>query len=219
LILQSFMEQDSEALHRIMNEEGMLRFFPNTKPPVREQVERPIGRQLQHWEEHAYGWWTVELREAPGLIGWHGLQHQPETDEVEAGDLLSCIEWGQDLAAAVSKTGAVGTYGGVNFEGVMDLMDGFVPGVAHYNRRHGAGVHVLGRDVATRDGLFTRTFVDPEGRRMGELLLDQGADVILPVAGETGLGTAAAVAAQRGPMSSVWTPIGRSPVRSMCPSF
>jgi ribosomal-protein-alanine N-acetyltransferase len=105
LILRSFTEQDSEALHRIMNEEGLLRYFPNTRPPVPEQVERLIGRQLQHWQDHGYGWWAVELREEPGLIGWNGLQYLPETDEVEVGYLLSHANWGQGLAAEGAREG------------------------------------------------------------------------------------------------------------------
>jgi RimJ/RimL family protein N-acetyltransferase len=98
LILRSFTEQDSGALYRIMNEDDVLRYFPNSRPPAPETVERLIGRRLQHWQEHGYGWWAVELREQPGLIGWNGLQYLPDTDEVEVGYLLSRENWGRGLA-------------------------------------------------------------------------------------------------------------------------
>jgi len=98
------------------------------------------------------------------------------------------------LAAAVSTRGKVGTFGGVDFPLVTDFMDGFSLGVAHYNARHGARVQVLGWDVQKRNGLFTGSFTDTSlGRRTGTRLLDQGADILLPVAGAVGMGTAAAI--------------------------
>lgn len=98
------------------------------------------------------------------------------------------------LAAAVTKTAKVGTFGGVDFPPVTDFMDGFSLGVAYYNEQHRARVEVLGWDVEKRVGLFTDNFTDTSlGRQIGVRLLDQGADILLPVAGFVGVGTAAAV--------------------------
>ena len=52
------------------------------------------------------------------------------------------------LAASYSKTGVVATYGGMNFPGVTDFMDGFVKGVAHYNKVKKKSVKALGWDPA-----------------------------------------------------------------------
>jgi basic membrane protein A len=98
------------------------------------------------------------------------------------------------VAAAMSKTGKVGTFGGINIPPVTDFMDGFALGVQYYNQENNANVEVLGWDVAAHDGLFTGNFESTDdGRRMGETLMDEGADIIMPVAGPVGLGTAAAV--------------------------
>ena len=98
------------------------------------------------------------------------------------------------VAASVSKTGKVGTFGGINIPPVSDFMDGLALGVAYYNDKNGAHVQVLGWDVAKHDGLFTGNFTETDdGRRAGEFLLKQGADVILPVAGGQGIGAAMAV--------------------------
>ncbi|MCP4360562.1 MAG: BMP family ABC transporter substrate-binding protein, partial [Chloroflexi bacterium] len=78
------------------------------------------------------------------------------------------------------------------------FMDGFALGVQHYNEQHGTSVEVLGWDVAAQSGLFTGNFESTDdGRAMGESLMDEGADIIMPVAGPVGLGTAAA-AQERG---------------------
>jgi len=98
------------------------------------------------------------------------------------------------LAAGVSKTGKLGTFGGIQIPTVTIFMDGFTLGAAHYNEIHGTSVEVLGWDIGTQTGLFTNNFESLEdGRLMGEQLMDEGVDIIMPVAGPVGLGTAAAV--------------------------
>lgn len=98
------------------------------------------------------------------------------------------------VAAAVSKTGKVGTFGGINIPTVTIFMDGFAMGVRYYNEQKGTNVEVLGWDPDAQDGLFTGNFESTDdGRTMGESLMDEGADVIMPVAGPVGLGTAAAI--------------------------
>jgi basic membrane protein A len=99
------------------------------------------------------------------------------------------------VAASVSQTGKVGTFGGINIPPVVDFMDGFALGVAYYNEQKGAAVEVLGWDPADREGgLFTGNFDSTDdGRRLAETLMDEGADVIMPVAGPVGLGSAAAI--------------------------
>jgi len=98
------------------------------------------------------------------------------------------------VAAASTKTGKVGTFGGIQIPPVTVFMDGFALGVQYYNEQKGTKVEVLGWDPATQKGLFTGNFESTDdGRKLGETLMDEGADVIMPVAGPVGLGTAAAV--------------------------
>jgi len=102
------------------------------------------------------------------------------------------------LAAGVTKTGKVGTFGGVNIPTVTIFMDGFTRGVQYYNDIHETNVQVIGWDPILRIGLFTETFdVVQKGVLMGELLMDEGVDIIMPVAGGVGQGTATA-AMERG---------------------
>lgn len=98
------------------------------------------------------------------------------------------------IAAATTKTGKVGTFGGIQIPTVTIFMDGYALGVKYYNEQKGANVEVLGWDVEKQTGLFTGNFESTDdGRKMGETLMDEGADIIMPVAGPVGLGTAAAV--------------------------
>jgi basic membrane protein A and related proteins len=109
------------------------------------------------------------------------------------------------LAAGYSKTGTVATYGGLKIPPVTIFMDGFVDGVAHYNQVKSKSVKVLGWDKATQNGSFANSFTDQNaGRSVSDAFVAQGADVIMPVAGGTGLGTAAAAQQSGGKQSVVW---------------
>ncbi len=92
------------------------------------------------------------------------------------------------LSAGMTQTGVIGMYGGIEIPPVVVFMDGFYAGAQYYNEVHGTDVEVLGVDLFV--GNFEST---DDGRRTGEDLLGEGADIILPVAGQVGLGTAAAV--------------------------
>ncbi|MFC6354752.1 BMP family lipoprotein [Luethyella okanaganae] len=108
------------------------------------------------------------------------------------------------LAAGVSKSGKVATFGGGNQPPVTLFMDGFVDGVAKYNEVHGTAVVALGWDKAAQDGTFTGDFEDiAKGKTFTQAFIDQGADVILPVAGQVGEGAAAAAIENEG-VSLVW---------------
>lgn len=98
------------------------------------------------------------------------------------------------LAAGTTQTGKIGTFGGINIPSVSIFMDGYVLGARYYNEIHGTSVEVLGWDPEKQEGLFVGNFDSADdGRNMAITLMDEGADVIMPVAGPVGLGTAAAV--------------------------
>ncbi|MGD2177642.1 MAG: ABC transporter substrate-binding protein [Anaerolineae bacterium] len=99
------------------------------------------------------------------------------------------------LAAGMSETGKVGTFGGIEIPPVTIFMVGFEGGVEYYNEQHGTDVEVLGTELFV--GNFEST---DDGRRAGEDLIAEGADIIMPVAGPVGIGTAAAVKENPGTM-------------------
>jgi len=103
------------------------------------------------------------------------------------------------LAAGMTKTGTVGTFGGINIPPVTIFMDGFYYGVQKYNADNGTDVKVLGWNPADQKGLFTENFESlDDGRTYAKNLFDEGADIVMPVAGPVGLGSAA-LAAELGP--------------------
>jgi len=98
------------------------------------------------------------------------------------------------LAAAMSKTGKVATFGGQKLPTVTIYMDGYWDGVQYYNQKNHKNVKVLGWNEKTQNGSFTGNFTDlTAGQRLTNTFISEGADVIFPVAGNVGLGAAKAV--------------------------
>jgi len=98
------------------------------------------------------------------------------------------------LAAGMSKTHIVATYGGENFGTVTIYEDGFWDGVQYYNAQHHTNVKVLGWNEKTQKGTFISNFTNlGAGQALTNTYIGDGADIIFPVAGGVGLGTAKAV--------------------------
>jgi basic membrane protein A and related proteins len=113
------------------------------------------------------------------------------------------------LAAGMTKTGTVATYGGVFFPTVTIFMNGFAAGIDKYNKDNSSSVKLLGWDPATQKGVQVSTdpsvgfYTPAEGRRVAEDFISENADIILPVAGGTGIGTMAA-AQDAGNVYGIW---------------
>jgi basic membrane protein A len=113
------------------------------------------------------------------------------------------------LAAGYTKTNKVATFGGVDIPPVTIYMDGFWEGVQYYNAQKGTKVQVLGWDEHNQKG---GTFVPGDnpfgdengGQSISQTFINQGADIIFPVAGGSGLGAGAAAEKTNGAVSVIW---------------
>ncbi|MGI4894830.1 MAG: BMP family lipoprotein [Janthinobacterium lividum] len=138
----------------------------------------------------------AEIDSSPVADNVYGFQY----NTAEGGFL------GGYLAAGMSKTGTVGTWGGLPIPPVTIYMDGFWEGVQYYNSQKGKSVKVLGWDEKNPDGgTFANSFVDQAaGRSITETFAAQGADIVMPVAGQAGLGAGAAAEAAGGSLNLIW---------------
>ena len=113
---------DAVLLHRIYQEEGVLRYFPNTIPPPLEKVERFIAGQQEHWDKFGYGNWGILPVGEAEIIGWAGLQFVPELDKTEVGFLLNRPFWGKGFATAAARTSLVFGFKQFGFESIISLV-------------------------------------------------------------------------------------------------
>jgi basic membrane protein A and related proteins len=125
------------------------------------------------------------------------------------------------LAAGFSKTGKIATFGGQPFAGVTRFMDGLYAGIKYYNEKKGTNVTLLGWD-----GDKTGTFVNGsnpwndagKGESLANGFIDQGVDIVHPVAGGTGIGSIKAMAAAQkwaiGVDTDQYISLGADPAKS-----
>ncbi|KLU09125.1 BMP family protein [Kocuria sp. SM24M-10] len=100
------------------------------------------------------------------------------------------------VAAGTTQTGKVAAYGGMDIPTVTVFMDGFADGVAHYNETKGENVELLGWNKDAQDGTFVNSFTDTSAAKTTtQNFINEGADIIMPVAGQAALGTLDAVVA------------------------
>lgn len=97
-------------------------------------------------------------------------------------------------AADYTKTGVVGTYGGQPFPTVTIFMDGFKQGVDYYAKEKGKAVKLVGFQGGDK-GTFTGGFdANEKATNTAKQILEQNADVILPVGGPIYQGALTAIA-------------------------
>ena len=137
LTLRPVRSEDLDALHRILGEPDVLRYFPKPEPPSRERVREIIEGQERHWAERGYGWWAAFPRGGGALMGWCGLQYLAETDEVEVACLLDPEHWGKGYAVE-------GSAAALDF-GFRELGTGTIVAIVHpRNLRSLRAVETLG---------------------------------------------------------------------------
>ena len=90
------------------------------------------------------------------------------------------------LAAAYSKTHVVGTYGGMQIDTVTAFMTGFYNGAMKFAADSGTATKVLGWDPMKKKGDFMGDFAanSAVSKTIAATQIKNGADVIMPVAGE-----------------------------------
>ncbi|GAA3943157.1 BMP family ABC transporter substrate-binding protein [Microbacterium soli] len=112
-------------------------------------------------------------------------------------DTVQAAYLGGYAAAAWSHQNGVdkvGTFGGLQIPSVAIFMDGFIEGVQGYNMDNSVDVKTFGWDVAAQKGSFTGGFdANDTAKQTAKGILDQGADVILPVGGPIYKSAAAAI--------------------------
>ena len=109
------------------------------------------------------------------------------------------------VAAGVTETGKVGTYGGINLPTVNIFMKGFQLGIEQYNEDNGTDVQLIGWDNAADDGLFTGDFTDQaKGRRPPRPCSTRAPTSSCRWPAPVGLGTIEAIEASGGTAKVIW---------------
>ena len=122
LLLRPWTPDDADSLFDILQEDGILRYFPDPAPPRREKAETYIAHHLAHWEQYGYGHWAVATEDDNRVVGWTGLEHLPELDETEIAYLLSKRVCGHGYASEAARAAIRFGFGTVGLGSIIGLV-------------------------------------------------------------------------------------------------
>jgi basic membrane protein A len=130
--------------------------------------------------------------DTPQPANFTGLDYQIDQASMLAGY----------AAASFTKAGKLGTYAGQAFPGTTRFMDGMYAGMQYFNqqKKPATPVTLTGWDPTQKDPSKTATLVGgsgasdtwnnpTKGKQFAQTFLDNGVDIVFPIAGGTGNGT------------------------------
>ena len=98
LLLRGFRGEDLGPLAALNADPRVMEHLPG--PMSLQDSAAQLARVRQHWEEHGFGWWAVEIPRVAPFIGWVGLA-RPRFE----ARFTPCVEIGWRLAAAFWNRG------------------------------------------------------------------------------------------------------------------
>ncbi|HHT41526.1 MAG TPA: BMP family ABC transporter substrate-binding protein [Actinomyces sp.] len=133
-----------------------------------------------------------------------GFNDQPENARALVFNTAEASYLAGYVAAGMTETGKIGSFLGMALPSTQIFSDGFEDGMKKYNEENSTDVQLIGWSKEAQDGMATGDFSDvAKGQTFSNQLIDQGVDVIMPVAGPVGAGTLAAASENPGVMV-VW---------------
>ena len=99
LILRPWRDDDSDAFAAMFDDPKVMEFLPATSRP---EIDAFVARIKQHFADHGFGSWAVELPGLAPFIGYVGLMiprfEAHFTPAVEVGWRLASAHWGKGYA-------------------------------------------------------------------------------------------------------------------------
>ncbi|MGH6894686.1 MAG: GNAT family N-acetyltransferase [Dongiaceae bacterium] len=105
LILREWRDEDGDAFAAMFDDPAVMEFLPADKD--RAIADAFIGRIKQHFADHGFGPWAVEVPGVAPFIGYCGLMapnfETHFTPAMEVGWRLASAHWGQGYATEAAK--------------------------------------------------------------------------------------------------------------------
>lgn len=97
---------DLDRLFAIYSDPQTQLFNPSGPMTDEAQAAVMLGRWIEHWQTHGYGWWAIARKEAPDHIigfGGIGLHDFMGVQRVNLGYRFAVEAWGKGFATEMGK--------------------------------------------------------------------------------------------------------------------
>jgi len=185
--IQSLIDKDCQSIVTVGFNQGTA-----TDAAVAANPDIAFAQVDRAWNPCGPDFICGNTDDTPQPKNFTGLDYQIDQSSMLAGY----------LAASWTKTGKLGTYAGQAFPGTTRFMDGMYAGMQYYNqqKKPATPVTLIGWDPTQADPSKTATLVGgsggndtwnnpTKGKQFAQTFLDNGVDIVFPIAGGTGNGT------------------------------
>ena len=102
LTVRPFVEEDFDALVALREPWEVRKYLGGVRNTV-EFTRQRLTYYLKHQERYGYSIGLVTLKGSPAMIGWGGLQHFNDGDEIELGYAFAQAYWGRGFATELAR--------------------------------------------------------------------------------------------------------------------
>lgn len=103
LTLRRFTEADAPLIFDLNSDPAILKYL-HEFPLIDEKDALRILREIIFPQyENNLGRWAVIIKETGEFIGWCGLKHRPELNEIDLGYRFKKTSWGNGYATEAAK--------------------------------------------------------------------------------------------------------------------
>ena len=102
LSVRPFVDEDFDALVALREPWEVRQYLGGARNTV-EFTRKRLDYYLSHHRKYGYAMGAVSLGDSPAMIGWGGLQHFNDGDEIEVGYAFAQEYWGRGLATELAS--------------------------------------------------------------------------------------------------------------------
>lgn len=141
LVHRAMTVEDAAALHALNSDPEVMRY--TGEPPMGsvEEARRAIA-EYPDFETVGFGRWGCVLKDTGAMIGFCGLKHLPDLDEVDIGFRFLPEYWGRGLGTEAARATLAFGFATIGLERIIGLV---MP-------ENGASVRVLEKIGMNEDG-------------------------------------------------------------------
>lgn len=102
LFLRKLQDYDVDEIFKMRSDPEIMRYIraPQTK---KEDSLKWIKMISQYWDSEGIGFCGVIEKSTKEFVGWCGLWHLPNTDDIEVGYAIKKSKWGNGYATEAAK--------------------------------------------------------------------------------------------------------------------
>lgn len=103
LLLRQFTEADAPLILELNSDPEIVKYLHEPTLKTIEQAQKILTDTILPQYQNNLGRWAIYVKENNEFIGWCGLKHRPERDEIDLGYRLMKKAWGRGYATEAAQ--------------------------------------------------------------------------------------------------------------------